>query len=167
MDNRNISPVILNRLKDIQLVVTDVDGVLTDGGLYYGVNGECLKKFHTRDGIGIRRLQQNGIVVAILSGHDCQPLRTRLSDLKISIFALDKIDKKKAFLDIIQKSRICSQKTAYIGDDFPDTEVFELCGLSITVNDAPEYVCAKADIVLQSSGGSGALGELAYMILSN
>ncbi len=153
------------RLRNIRLVITDVDGVLTDGGLYYGPDGECLKRFHARDGLGVRLLQQAGIQVAVLSGRDCPALRRRLADLDITEAVLGQVDKRAALSGIMERCGVVAEEVAVIGDDIPDMEVFGLCGVSVTVADAPEHVKARADLVLECGGGQGAFRELVDEIL--
>ena len=155
----------LEKLKRVRLVITDVDGVLTDGGLYYGPDGECLKRFHARDGLGVRLLQQAGIHVAVLSGRDCPALRRRLTDLGITEAVLGRVDKRAALSGIMERCGVVAEEVAFIGDDIPDMEVFGLCGVSVTVGDAPDYVKARADLVLESMGGHGAFRELVDEIL--
>lgn len=153
------------RLRNIRLVITDVDGVFSDGGLYYGPDGECLKRFHARDGLGVRLLQQAGIQVAVLSGRDCPALRRRLADLDITEAVLGQEDKRAALSGIMERCGVVAEEVAFIGDDIPDMEVFGLCGVSVTVADAPEYVKARADLVLECKGGLGAFRELVDEIL--
>ena len=155
----------LEKLKRVGLVITDVDGVLTDGGLYYGSDGECLKRFHARDGLGVRLLQQAGIQVAVLSGLDCPALRKRLADLGITEAVLGQLDKRAALSGIMERCGVAAEEVAFIGDDIPDMEVFGLCGVSVTVGDAPDYVKARADLVLECKGGQGAFREQADEIL--
>ena len=155
----------LEKLKRVRLVITDVDGVLTDGGLYYGPDGECLKRFHARDGLGVKLLQQAGIQVAVLSGRDCPALRRRLADLGITEAVLEQVDKRAVLSGIIERCGVSAEEVAFIGDDIPDMEVFGLCGVSVTVGDAPDYVRAKADLVLECQGGQGAFRELVDVIL--
>ena len=156
----------LERLKHVKLVVTDVDGVLTDGGLYYGPDGECLKRFNARDGLGVRLLQKAGIQVAILSGRDCPALRKRIEDLGITEAVLGQLDKRTALTGIMERCGVVPEEVAFIGDDVPDMQAFDLCGVSVTVGDAPEYVKKKADFVLESYGGSGAFREVSSYALS-
>lgn len=155
----------LERLKHVKLVVTDVDGVLTDGGLYYGPDGECLKRFNARDGLGVRLLQKAGIQLAILSGRDCPALRKRIEDLGIREAVLGKLDKRAALTEIIERCAVSADKVAFIGDDISDMEVFELCGVSVTVVDAPKNVQDIADIILNKKGGKGAFRECVDKIL--
>lgn len=91
-------------LADIRLVITDVDGVLTDGGIFYNENGECLKRFHVRDGLGIRLLEESGIKVAVLSGRDSPTLRKRIDDLGISYYQLGIKDKHAACIELMQEA---------------------------------------------------------------
>lgn len=152
-------------LSNINLVITDIDGVLTDGGIYYDEHGECIKRFHVRDGLGIKLLQQAGIQVAVLSGKDSKPLRKRISDLGIDIFMLGIKNKEVACKEIIQRASTNKVNTVYIGDDTIDLPAFISCGVAVAVADAPEYVKAKCDLVMDTKGGFGALRELADKIL--
>lgn len=155
---------LLTRLEKICVIITDVDGVLTDGGLYYNDTGECIKKFSVRDGLAVKMLRDIGIEIAVISGRDSPALRARLADLSIKHFALGVTDKKNAFFNLLPQLMCPADNTAYIGDDLPDLDVFPHCGLSITVGDAPEYMKSKAELVLSRSGGSGVLRELADLI---
>ncbi|KKB00605.1 KdsC family phosphatase, partial [Avibacterium paragallinarum] len=142
--------MILNeKLQAIKLVITDVDGVLTDGLLHYDANGEAIKSFHVRDGLGIRMLMENGVQVAVLSGRDSPILRKRLADLGISLFLLGKLEKESACFELMQQAGVTPEQTAYIGDDSVDLPAFAVCGLSFAVGDAMDYVQNCADYVLQ------------------
>jgi len=152
-------------LSNIDLVITDIDGVLTDGGIYYDEHGECMKRFHVRDGLGIKLLQQAGIQVAVLSGKDSKPLRKRISDLGIDISMLGIKNKETACQEIIQRANTIKANTVYIGDDTIDLPAFVNCGVAVAVADAPDYVKVKCDLVTDTKGGFGALRELADKIL--
>lgn len=154
----------LERLKHVKLVVTDVDGVLTDGGLYYGPDGECMKRFNARDGLGVKLLQEAGIQVAILSGRDCPALKKRIEDLGITEAALGQLDKLSAMAGIMERCGVTAEQVVFIGDDVPDMKVFGMCGVSVTVRDAPKYVKDKASLVLKSCGGRGVFRELVDII---
>ena len=156
----------LERLKHVKLVVTDVDGVLTDGGLYYGPDGECIKRFNARDGLGVRLLQKAGFKVAILSGRDCPALRKRIKDLKITVAVLGKKDKRSALKKIMKYCDVQSEQVIFIGDDILDLEIFDICGSFVTVADAHECVKKKADFILESNGGSGAFREFVDKLLN-
>lgn len=152
-------------LADIRLVITDVDGVLTDGGLYYGPDGECIKRFHAQDGLGMVMLRKAGIRVAVLSGRDCPALRRRLNDLGINMFRLGKVEKRAACESLLQEAGVSAHETLFIGDDLPDLDGFACCGLGVTVANARDEVKRAADIVLQTQGGQGAFRELVDMLL--
>lgn len=150
----------------IKLVITDVDGVLTDGGLYYGPRGEELKRFNARDGLGIKLLQKAGVQVAVLSGRDCPALRTRLKDLGIDLFRLGGLAKGKACRSILEEAHVSREDALFVGDDLPDLEGFVCCGLGVAVADADVRLRQDADLVLKRRGGQGAFRELADILLN-
>lgn len=152
-------------LTDIRLVITDVDGVLTDGGIYYDSTGECLKRFHVRDGMGMRLLEESGVRVAILSGRDSATLRKRASDLGVTLCQFGVKDKLAACKQLIAEAGVTAKETACIGDDSIDLPAFAVCGISFAVADAPAYVKAAATQTLVSTGGTGAFREVADAIL--
>ena len=153
-------------LEQVKLVITDVDGVLTDGGIYYDATGECLKRFHVRDGLGIRLLEESGIRVAVLSGRDSATLRKRVADLGVTLHQFGVKDKAAACRKLMQQAGVTMQQTVCIGDDSIDLPAFSACGLSYAVADAPSYVKAQATHTLTIKGGEGAFRELADAILT-
>jgi 3-deoxy-D-manno-octulosonate 8-phosphate phosphatase (KDO 8-P phosphatase) len=152
-------------LAGVKLVITDVDGVLTDGGIFYDESGECLKRFHVRDGLGIRLLEENGVRVAVLSGRDSATLRKRVVDLGVTLHQFGVKDKSAACRALMLQAGAAASETACIGDDSIDLPAFAACGLSYAVADAPTYVQARATGVLKLSGGKGAFRELADAVL--
>lgn len=150
---------------DIRLVITDVDGVLTDGGIYYDSNGECFKRFHVRDGMGMRLLEENGVRVAVLSGRDSATLRKRVADLGITLCQFGVKDKFTACVELMAEAGVSASQTVCIGDDCIDLPAFSACGMSLAVADAPEYVKSLATQTLLTVGGSGAFREVADAIL--
>lgn len=153
------------RLAQVRLLITDVDGVLTDGGLFYDAHGEALKRFHVRDGLGMRLLEESGVRVAVLSGRDSPVLRKRVADLGVSLHQFGVKDKAAACAALMDQAGVTAQQTACIGDDSIDLPAFAACGLSFAVADAPAYVQRQATGVLKLGGGQGALRELADAIL--
>lgn len=143
----------------IRCVITDVDGVLTDGGLYYTAEGESFKRFNVRDGLSISLARSAGIEVGVLSGRDCPALRSRLKDLGITHYRLGKLDKVSVLKALLDEIGVSANETAFVGDDLPDLECFSVCRLGVAVADALPEVKEKADIVLKSKGGHGALRE--------
>ncbi|WP_439236669.1 KdsC family phosphatase [Lonepinella koalarum] len=156
---------MLNKLQKIKLVITDIDGVLTDGLLHYDANGEAIKSFHVRDGLGIRMLIEQGIQVAVLSGRSSPILQKRMADLGITLSILGKLEKETACFELMQQANVSPEQTAYIGDDSVDLPAFAVCGLSFAVADAADYVKKNADYVLTLSGGKGAFREMSDLIL--
>lgn len=156
----------ISPLSAVKLVITDVDGVLTDGGIIYDETGECLKRFHVRDGLGIRMLEESGIRVAVLSGRDSATLRKRVSDLGISFFKFGVKDKFAACRELMQQAGVSAEETVCIGDDTIDLPAFAACGFSYAVADAPEYIKSQATGRLNTPGGNGALRELADAVLT-
>jgi 3-deoxy-manno-octulosonate cytidylyltransferase (CMP-KDO synthetase) len=154
-----------SEFKQIKLVITDVDGVLTDGTLYYSETGESLKGFNVKDGLGISLLRRHGIEVAILSGRDSPGLRRRMQDLEITLFRVGEKDKAVGCQAIIAEAGVAASDTLFIGDDLIDLPAFATCGLSCAVKDAPDYIHAQVDVVLDTEGGRGAFREVADKIL--
>jgi len=158
---------IIERARGIRLLVSDCDGVLTDGGVYYSGAGEVSKRFHIRDGMGVERLRKlAGIDTAIVSGEGSAALKKRAEKLAISECHLG-IDDKAAVLRAIAARRgIPMEALAYLGDDVNDLEAMALAGLSACPGDAFADVREKAHIVCAAHGGHGAFRELAEIILA-
>ncbi len=154
------------KLQNIKLVITDVDGVLTDGLLHYDANGEAIKSFHVRDGLGIKMLMESGIQVAVLSGRSSPILQKRIEDLGIKLAFLGKLEKESACFELMKLAGVSAEQTAYIGDDSVDLPAFTVCGFSFAVADAARYVLDCADYVLSLGGGKGAFREMSDMILT-
>ena len=153
----------------IRLVVLDVDGVLTDGGIYLGaVDGKPMefKRYDIQDGLGIYFLQKAGIRVAIITGRVSESVRLRAAELGIEDLAQDpNAQKLPALLSMLDKRGIAPSETAFVGDDLPDLAVLRLVGLPVAVaNAVPEIVSACA-VRLTRSGGHGAIREFAEMLL--
>lgn len=163
MEGRVPEPV--PTLADVRLVITDVDGVLTDGGLFYDATGECLKRFHVRDGLGMKLLEENGVRVAVLSGRDSATLRKRVDDLGVELSMFGVKDKAAACRALMDAAGVTALQTVCIGDDSIDLPAFAACGLSYAVADAPAYVQRAATAVLATEGGRGAFRELADAVL--
>lgn len=163
-DLKRVEKILM--LRKLKILFSDVDGILTDGKIWYGNNGEELKGFHSRDGLAIKLLMKNGIQFALISARDSRPLRKRANDLGINhcIFGLE--DKVEGCEEILSQLNIDRSNAAYIGDDNIDITAMDYCGISFTVSDAVKPVLAKANIVLKSKGGEGAIREVADMIFS-
>ena len=155
------------RLKNIKLLLLDVDGVLTDGGIIYTDSGEQVKIFNSRDGLGIRLLQDADIQVGIVTGRASPVLRHRCENLGIDLLFDGIADKASVLQEISAKTGIEPADMAFVGDDLVDLPLFARVGISVAVGDAHEAVKEKADWVTTSNGGSGAVREVCDEILKS
>ncbi|HEY4644624.1 MAG TPA: HAD hydrolase family protein [Bacteroidota bacterium] len=153
------------RAKRIRLVLTDVDGVLTDGGVYYSVSGEEMKRYSIRDGMGVVRLQERGIQVGIVTREKTPIVTRRAEKLKITLLYEGATDKLMVLREVAGKTGLDSASIAFIGDDVNDLEVLEEVGLSASPRDAVPAVLSKVHYVCSRSGGNGAFREFADFIL--
>ncbi|HEY0211692.1 3-deoxy-manno-octulosonate-8-phosphatase KdsC [Acerihabitans sp.] len=156
---------ILQCARDIRLLVCDVDGVLSDGLVYQGNQGEELKAFNVRDGYGIRCLLTSGIEVAIITGRSAKLVEDRARTLGITHLYQGRSDKLLAFEDLLVKLSLTADQVAYIGDDLIDWPVMARVGLSVAVADAHPLLLPKADYVTHIAGGRGAVREICDLIL--
>ena len=153
------------RLACISVVVLDVDGVLTDGGLWFGPQGELTKRFDVRDGLGIRLLQQAGFEVVFLSGGRGGATEVRAQQLGIQHCVVGAKDKPLALADLKQRLGVADAQIAFVGDDLNDLAVQGGVGLLLATADAAAPLRHRADAVLLQPGGSGAVRELAERLL--
>ena len=151
----------MSQLKNLQLLALDVDGVLSDGRLYYTDQGEEFKSFNIRDGLGIKLLQRAGITVAIITGRTSAMVTRRAAELGIAHVVQGREDKLEALLDLCGNLKIDLSNVAYMGDDLPDRKAIMAVGLGATVADAASDVAAIADWQSRLPGGQGAVRELA------
>ena len=157
---------ITEAAKQIKLLLLDVDGVLTDGRLYYGNNGEELKAFDIQDGLGIKLLQRGGIQVGIITGRISALLQRRADELAMQPVVQGREDKLTALNELLQNMHIDMHEIAFIGDDLPDLAVINRVGLGITVANGNAAVAASAKWQTTRAGGNGAVREAAEMILT-
>lgn len=153
------------RLRKIKLAIFDVDGVLTDGRLYYGAHGEKLKVFNTLDGHGLKMLADSGVVSAIISGRASKALAKRARDLGIKHLMMGVDNKAAAFQSLCKKLKIAASDVASIGDDIVDLPILLHCGFSACVPHAPEDVKKRVHYVTKQSGGAGAVREFCELIM--
>ena len=159
------SQAIITAAKNIKLLLLDVDGVLTDGKLYYGNSGEELKAFNIQDGLGIKLLQQGGIQVGIITGRVSTLLQRRADELGINPVIQGREDKLTALRELLENQNLGLHQIAFMGDDLPDLSAINLVGLGITVANASSTLATKADWQTLRPGGDGAVREAAEMIL--
>ena len=158
-------PELLLRAQGMRLLLLDVDGVLTDGGLYYGEGGEVLKRFHTLDGHGLKLLARAGIQVGVISGRDSPALRQRLAALGIQHVWLGTEDKLPAAQALLQELGVAWPQTAAMGDDWPDLPLLRHAGFACAPANAHVEARALAAHVTALAGGAGAVRELCDLLL--
>ncbi len=152
-------------LTDIRLVAFDVDGVLTDGRLYYGPEGESQKVFHVRDGVALKVLPDMGIDVAVVSAKDSPALRARLKDLGVRHAFVGCHNKLERLQALAGELGLEPREIAFVGDDLVDLEVMVWCGCGIAPADAYSLVLERADQVLTVKGGQGVARCVADLVL--
>ena len=150
----------------IALMGFDVDGVMTDGSLYFTPNGEEIKVFNTLDGHGLKMLAQAGIEVAIISGRQSRALELRAQNLGIGLLFQAVDDKVAVMQALLEQRGLAFAQAGYMGDDVVDLPVMGACGFSATVADGHELVGQRADYVSRRSGGRGAVREVCEYILA-
>ena len=157
---------ILHKAARIRLVVFDVDGVLTDGRLYFGNDGDEYKAFHSRDGHGIKMLQNNGVEIAVISGRRARSVERRMADLGVRHVYLGIDDKLAAFESLLRELQINLEQVAYVGDDIIDLPVMRKVGLAIAVQDADPFVKQHAHWQTPNAGGYGAARDVCELLLA-
>ncbi|MFZ2727714.1 MAG: 3-deoxy-manno-octulosonate-8-phosphatase KdsC [Methylococcaceae bacterium] len=161
MDNQTL----IKKARQLKLLILDVDGVLTDGRLFFDNNGVEYKCFHARDGHGIKLLRQTGVEVAVISGRKSNSVALRMQSLGIELVYQGHENKIAAFEEIITKLNIGAEQAAHVGDDVLDLPIMHRVGLAIAVQDANFAVKQRADWCTQTMGGMGAVREICDFIM--
>ena len=152
-------------MKKPKLILTDIDGVWTDGGMYYDQTGNEWKKFHTYDSAGVLFAHQNEIPVGIITGEDTEIVARRAAKLKIDYLFQGVKNKLEVAENLCKQLNISLDEIAYIGDDLGDIELLKNVGISATPNSAPEYVKKYSQMVMTKNGGEGVFREFVEKIL--
>ncbi len=153
------------RAMELEWLLCDVDGVLTDGGLYYDRRGHQLLRFNAKDGLGLQLAQQAGLKVGLFSGRAAAALDRRAAELGLDLCLSGIADKATAFDDFLERHNTEAARVAFIGDDLPDLVVLGRCGLAFAPADAVAEVRAVAHRVLETAGGRGAAREAVEELL--
>ena len=156
---------LVERANDVRLLVLDVDGVLTDGRLYFSARGEQMKCFHVRDGAGIKQVLNAGLQVAVISGRRSKAVDKRMSELGVTWVKQGVQDKLAALRELMDILNLTPQAVASVGDDVPDLPLLEVARLAIAVADAHPSVKSQAHFITQAPGGQGAVREVCDLIL--
>ena len=152
-------------MKKIKLLLTDVDGCLTDGSVYYGPNHEKIKKFNMQDGMALKLLRENNILTGIISADNSEATRFRAEDLKFDFICINIKDKLAKFEEILKANNIQKDEVAYMGDDIQDLCILNQVSVSVAPNNAVDEVKKAVSHITQKSGGDGAFREYAEYII--
>lgn len=155
----------LERARAVRLAIFDVDGVLTDGTLYIGAQGEAFKAFNILDGHGVKMLQAAGIATAIISGRSSEAVSRRAAELGIAHVVQGSSDKVAALDELVAALGLEASACAFVGDDLPDLGAMRRCGFAVAVANATDGVKAAAHYVTRASGGRGAVREFCELVL--
>ncbi len=157
---------IISKAENIRLVIFDIDGVLTDGGLQFDAQGREYKTFNSLDGHGIRMLLECGIQAAVITGRQSRMVDRRMDDLGVKLVFQGYRDKRPAFVELLNQTGLEKSQIAYLGDDLPDLSVMTQVGLAIAVQNAHTFVKQQSDWITEASGGAGAAREAIDFILN-
>jgi 3-deoxy-D-manno-octulosonate 8-phosphate phosphatase (KDO 8-P phosphatase) len=163
--NIKITPNTIERAKKIRLMIFDVDGVLTDGRLFFGDDGQEYKAFHSKDGLGMKMLMNSGVEIAIITARKSELVKHRMDNLGIHRLYQGQSNKVPALLDIATEMKLSLEEIAYIGDDIIDLPVMVRVGLAIAVADSHNSLFKHAHGVTENKGGCGAAREACDMIM--
>ena len=165
MNTKDLSPELIARIKSLKLLILDVDGVLTDGRLFFDQNGVEYKCFHARDGHGLKLLKQSGVEIAVISGRKSNSVALRMQSLGIDHVYQGHENKRQAFQDVITQLKLSPDQVAHVGDDVLDLPIMTQVGFAVAVADANFAVKDYADWCTQTPGGMGAVREVCDLIL--
>ena len=160
-----VRPGAAGKAARVTLLLLDVDGVLTDGGIVYDETGREIKRFHVRDGHGIKMLQRAGVEVGIITGRNSVVTAVRAKELGISVVRQGATDKVAAWREIVAQRGLPPEATAYVGDDIVDVPLLKCVGFAAAPADAEPYVRDAADFVSSRAGGQGAVREIIEFLL--
>jgi 3-deoxy-D-manno-octulosonate 8-phosphate phosphatase (KDO 8-P phosphatase) len=156
---------IITKAQKIRLVIFDVDGVLTDGSLYLGDDGQEYKAFNSRDGHGMKMLQQSGVEIGIITGRTSNVVATRMAGLGIKHLYQGQEEKLPAFEDLLKKLSLSAEQVAYVGDDVIDLPILIRAGLAIAVQDAHQLVKQHSHWTTPNPGGRAAARDVCELIM--
>jgi len=159
--------LLSTKAKPIKMVITDIDGVLSDGKVYLDQADNELKSFNIKDGLGIKLLLNNDIVVAVITGRESNIVSRRMQELGVTEVYQKQPDKRACFDALLKKYQLEPSAVAYLGDDLPDLPLIKQCGLGVGVADCHWFMLQHCDWITSTAGGQGAFRELAELILSS
>lgn len=161
----DLTPQQVEKIKSLKLLILDVDGVLTDGRLFFDNQGNEYKCFHARDGHGLKLLRQTGVEVAVISGRSSNSVALRMKSLGIEHVFQGHENKRAAFAEVLDRLKLSPAQVAHVGDDLLDLPIMTQAGFAIAVQDANFAVKKYADWCTQTPGGQGAVREVCDLIM--
>lgn len=161
----HIPAEILEKAKNIKLLITDIDGVLTDGGIIYDDNGLEFKKFQVKDGLIVKHLRKNRFLIGAITGRKSKVVENRCEELRFDFHYHGIKDKGKKLNELLETLELSHHEVAYIGDDLIDLPILKKVGLSCCPSDALPYVSAQVDWVSRYAGGKGVFREMGDLLL--
>jgi 3-deoxy-D-manno-octulosonate 8-phosphate phosphatase (KDO 8-P phosphatase) len=161
-----VSPDLRARASGVQLLILDVDGVLTNGRLYYGADGDELRAFHIRDGLGLKMLRATGVEVAIVTGRTSRAVELRAENLGVPYVFQGVSNKLAVFEQLLKRLTLTADAAAAMGDDLPDLPVLRRCGLAACVPEAPALIRSHSHYIAEKPGGAGAVRELCELVMA-
>ena len=164
--NKLSREAVIERLKSVELLSLDTDGVLTDGGIYFSDEGEQLRRFNVKDGMGMKLIQTIGVRIIIITASSTPSIEHRATALGVDKVYLGVEDKKRKIVEICAELGLSLDQVAHIGDDLNDIPVMNVVGFPITVADAMENVLEIAQFVTEKKGGEGAVREVCDLMIS-
>ena len=156
---------VTQRARAVRLAIFDIDGVMTDGTIFIGPQGEAFKAFNIHDGHGVKMLHGSGVLTAIISGRSSEAVARRAAELAIAHVVQGSSDKGRAFDELIAKLGVDASACAYMGDDLPDLPPMSRCGFAVAVANACDEVKSAAHYVTRASGGRGAVREFCELVV--
>ena len=164
--SNTISPALADKARAIRLAVFDVDGVMTDGRLFYSEDGQEAKAFHSRDGLGLKGLMSNNIRVAVITARRSELVARRMTELGITDLVQGCRNKDEALKTLLETYQLQASQAAYTGDDLLDWPAMQHCGLKCAPADANAWIRERADWVTSLPGGFGAVRDVCEFILA-
>ncbi|MCG8536167.1 MAG: HAD-IIIA family hydrolase [Pseudomonadales bacterium] len=160
-----MTPELKQLAQPIKLAVFDIDGIMTDGRLYFTSLGDEIKAFNVKDGLGLKLLRDTGVEVAIITGRTSELVKRRANDLKIEKLVQGREDKKTALKELLKNEKLSPEQVAYMGDDLPDLAAIRYVGLGVTVADGLPLVKQHANLITEKNGGDGAVREFCEWLM--
>ena len=155
----------IDKIKNIKYFIVDVDGTMTDSGIYYDDNGNELKRFSTRDGEAIKLAKSQGIKIVVITGRQCNATKRRMEELEIDYFAQGVLNKYDHLIDFMKQNGINKIEVGYIGDDINDLKAMTLAGFVGCPADSCKDVLSRADYIAKKNGGAGAVRDVVEYVL--